>query len=72
MDIIETYSTTKDGNDCLISKDIALAIINDEHVVIESTKYSGWQGKDINTTIHCNDYSYIEAKDLYNKLIKDI
>ena len=71
MIILDTHSSTSDGNDCLIRKDITLAILNDEYVVLESTRYSGWNGNSSNTIVHNDDYSEQEARKKYSRLIAD-
>lgn len=69
MKILKTQSVEKYGNDCLISKDVSLVEMNNSYAVIESIKYSGWMGLEMNTHVHEDGYDYNEAEEVYNKLL---
>lgn len=71
MVVVENYTNSKTGNDCMIYDDISLVEMNNDYVVISSRKYCGWMGVENNISTYQDDYSLEEARVIYNKLVKE-
>lgn len=68
MTVLENYTSTITGNDCVIYKDISLVELNGIYSIISSTKYSGWMGVKIDNQIYDKEDAK-SAKKMYNALI---
>lgn len=70
MIVLQSHTSTTQGNDCLIRKDISLVELNGGYSVISSTKYSGWMGPKAKHEIYDKEILG-PAKELYDELIAE-
>lgn len=73
MEVLHSYQTDREGNDCLIIEAIALIrVTSGFYIVIHATQVMGsWTGDPVETK-HWNFYSYNEAKTYFNELYEQI
>ena len=73
MEILDNYITWREGNDCLITRAVALIRITYGSFIVTYTEdvFGGWTGNPITTT--CESFhEYGEADAYYNKIYKEI
>ena len=71
MELLNEYSTTKIGNDCLIRDHVALIRMSDDDysVVHVNSVFGGWTGNPCTSKceVFCNDTS---AKEYFDTLVR--
>lgn len=68
MEILKQHHSKRDGNDCIIYRNVALIKSNDEYLIIVHERYTGWSPA---TDYKIVDFSFYEtALECYENCIK--